>query len=143
MKKEGELRMKSKSKLQKIKQPKVGGKVYPKEWLYLNERVVTPRNVAEVFTEEVIMTAQLWEDAGVVEIELPEDAKSLDMEVTATDFGDEFSNDYLLKNHIQSAFLVTIVPEDYEQAKVAMKKITAALGGYFCGDTPDFMPVVK
>ena len=135
--------MKNKSKLQKMKQVKSGEKAYPKEWLYLNEKVVTPRNVAEVFAEDAIMNAQLWEDAGVVEIELPEDAKSLDMEVTETDFGDEFSNEYLLKNHIQSAFLATIVPEDYEQAKVAMKRITAALGGYFCGDTPDFMPVVK
>lgn len=135
--------MKNKSKLQKIKQVRAGEKTHPKEWLYLNENVVTPRNVAEIFAEDETMASQLWEDVGVVEIELPGEAKSLDMEVTATDFEDEFSNEYLTKNHIQSVFLVTIVPEDYESAKAAMKKITAALGGYFCGDTPDFTPVVK
>lgn len=135
--------MKNKSKLQKIKQVKTNGKTCPKEWLYLNEEVVTPRNVADAFTDDETMAAQLWEEVGVVEIELPGEAKSLDMEITATDFGDEFSNEYLAKNHIQTAFLVTIVPEDYESVKVAMRKITASLGGYFCGDTSDFTPVVK
>jgi hypothetical protein len=135
--------MKNKSKLQKIRPVKTGEKTYPKEWLYLNDQVVTPRNVADVFSDEGHLKAQLWEDAGVVEIELPGEAKSLDMEITATDFGDDFSNEYLAKNQIQSAFLVTIVPEDYEAAKEVMKKITAAIGGYFCGDTPDFTPIVK
>lgn len=135
--------MKNKSKLQKIKQAKSGGNAVPSEWLYLNDQVVTPRNIADIFVEDVQMEAQLWEDAGVLEIELPGEAKSLDMEITATDFGDEYSNEYLAKNQIQTAFLVTIVPEDYEVAKVAMKKITTAIGGYFCGDTADFTPVVK
>lgn len=135
--------MKNKSKLQKIKQQKGKTPQCPKEWLYLNEKAVTARNIAQIFAGQPSMSAHLWEEAGVVEIELEGEAHSIDMEETGLDFGDSFSNDYLAKNRICSVFLVTLAPEDYEQAKEAMQKVTAELGGYFCGDTSDFTPVVK
>lgn len=135
--------MRNKSKLEKRKQGNEKKKECPREWLYLNETQVTPRNITEAFAENELMEAQLWEDAGVVEIELPGEAKSMDMEMTAADFGDAYSDAYFAQNHIKTVFLVTIRPEDYDAAKQAMGKIITSLGGYFCGDTEDFTPVVK
>ncbi len=136
--------MKNKSKLNKIKQNKQGDSRIPREWLYLNPKQITVRDIAKVFpvSQNDGMKVQLWEDAGIVEVELPE-AKSIDMEWTNADLGDEYSNEYLAKNQIQTVFLVTLVPEDYAKAELAMKKIVNTLGGFFCGDTEDFSPVVK
>lgn len=143
--------MKNKSKLRKVKQKNAGlGQAFvPKEWLYLNPGKITVREVAEVFSNTVDLEAssvriraQLWEDAGVVEIELPE-AKSMDLELAEADLGDEIGNAFLEQHQVQTVFLVTVVPEDYEKAKPAMEQIVKALGGFFCGDTEDFTPVVK
>lgn len=56
--------------------------------------------------------------------------------------GDEEGDAYLKENEIRTVAAVTIRPEDYEKAKTVMLYITEKLGGYFCGDTADFMPVV-
>ena len=133
--------MKNKSKLKKIKEKKHENGC-PKEWLYLNPAEVSPREVAGVFDGENGMTAQLWEEAGVVEVELPE-AKSVDLEWLKLPAGEEEFDAYLQKQQIKSVFLVTLVPEDYEKAKLAMNQIVGSLGGYFCGDNEDFSPVVK
>ena len=133
--------MKNKSKLKKIKNHTKTN--CPREWLYLNPAEVTPRQIAEVFEKEDRFAAQLWEEAGVVEIELGEHAKSIDMELTGSDLGDEYSNQYLKERNITSVYLVTIVPEDEQTAYEAKRRVTASLGGYFCGDTEDFTPVIK
>lgn len=133
--------MKNKSKLKKIKEKKHENGC-PKEWLYLNPEEVTPREVAGVFDGENGITVQLWEEAGVVEVELPE-AKSVDMEWMKVPTGEEEFDAYLQEQQIKSMFVVTLVPEDYEKAKLAMKQIVGSLGGYFCGDNEEFTPVVK
>ena len=48
----------------------------------------------------------------------------------------------LKENEIHAVAAVTIRPEDYEKAKEVMLYIIEKLGGYFCGDTADFTPVV-
>ena len=56
--------------------------------------------------------------------------------------GDEEGDAYLKENEIHAVAAVTIRPEDYEKAKEVMLYIIEKLGGYFCGDTADFTPVV-
>ena len=51
----------------------------PKEWLYLAEDEITPAQIYGLFAEEKSWKAEYWEEAEVVEIELPE-AGSVDME---------------------------------------------------------------
>lgn len=134
--------MKNKSKLRKIKEKNNKAPACPKDWLYLNEQEITPRDIAEVFEGDGEMRSQLWEEAGVVEIEFPE-AKSVDLEFAQLPVGDQELDDYFAKNQIKTVFFVTIAPEDYGTAKRAMEQIAEKLGGYFCGDTADFAPVVK
>ena len=111
----------------------------PGEWLYLNKEELSLRNIYELFKEEE--TAEYWEAAGVLEISLPESG-TLDMEDLEGTLGDEEGDAYLKENEIHTVAAVTIRPEDYEKAKEVMLCITEKLGGYFCGDTADFTPVV-
>lgn len=134
--------MKNKSKLKRIKEGKQKSASYPNHWLYLNETAVTPRQIADVFHGENGMISQLWEEAGVVEIELVE-AKSVDLEQAELPAGEPELDDYFRRNNIKSVYYVTIAPDDYGKAEKAMRQITEKLGGYFCGDTNDFTPVVK
>ncbi|MDD6206955.1 MAG: hypothetical protein PUB10_00330 [Clostridiales bacterium] len=134
--------MKNKSKLKKIKEQNQKSASYPDEWFYLNEASVTPREIARVFAGEDGMTAQLWEEAGVVEIELVE-AKSVDLEQASIPAGDPELDCYFQEHNIKTVFYVTIAPQDYRKAVQAMRCITKKLGGYFCGDTADFTPVVE
>ena len=100
----------------------------PGEWLYLNKEELSLRKIYELFEEK--QTAEYWEAAGVLEISLPESGTL------------EEGDAYLKENEIHTVAAVTIRPEDYEKAKEVMLYIIEKLGGYFCGDTADFTPVV-
>ena len=74
--------MRNKSKRKKIKQQKkrIQSSVnWPKEWLYLNEKEITPEDFLKVFPEGGALELQVWKEAGVIEVELP-CGKSIDME---------------------------------------------------------------
>ena len=110
--------MKNKSKLKKVRQKQAG--ITPgvsKEWLYLPEEARKLREIYEVFEEDAEIRAEIWEEAGVVEL-MPADGKSMDIERTEE----------------PDVFWVTIVPESFAEAEKMMKKIVAALGGSFCED---------
>lgn len=112
----------------------------PAEWLYMTEKEISVKQIAAAFAEKGAV--EVWEEAGVVEVILGEKA-SMDMELTETDLGDEVGNEFLEAHQIKTLFLVTIPAAEYTLAEAAMRKITAATGGFFCGDTEDFTPVVK
>lgn len=133
--------MKNKSKREKIKEGGKAGRV-PKEWLYLNQREVNLQEIVQLLDGKGGITVQLWEEVKVVEIELPE-AGSVDMEWLKLPTDEADFDKHLQTRQIQSVFLVTLVPEDYEKAEPVMKQITGALGGYFCGDNERFAPVVR
>ena len=111
----------------------------PGEWLYLNKEELSLRKIYELFEEK--QTAEYWEAAGVLEISLPE-SDTLDMEDLEGTLGDEEGDVYLKENEIHTVAAVMIRPEDYEKANEVMLYIIEKLGGYFCGDTADFTPVV-
>lgn len=112
----------------------------PAEWLYMTDREIGIREIASSFKSEEM--TEIWEEAGVAEVILGEKA-SMDMELTENDLGDEESNRFLQENQVKTLFLVTVPPLEFEKARECMKKITAANGGFFCGDTDDFTPVVR
>lgn len=133
--------MKNKSKLKKLQQGKKKTPGIPAEWLYLIPAPVELRKLYELFREDMPWKAEYWEEAGVLEIELPE-AGSVDMEAMEPDLGDEEGNDYLKKHRIETVFAVTIVPGDYEKAHEVMNFLMEQAGGFFCGDTEDFQPEI-
>lgn len=112
----------------------------PSEWLYMTDREIGVREIAASFESEEM--TEIWEAAGVAEVILGEKA-SMDMELTEADLGDGESNRFLQENQINTLFLVTVPPLEFEKAKACMEKIIAANGGFFCGDTEDFTPTVR
>ena len=106
--------MKNKSKLKKIREKKAGTATVTKEWLYMNPNSIT---VAEI--ENAL--------EGMDGINLK----------------DEYANAYLKEHDIHALFAVTIDTENYAFMQKIMQKIIAGAGGFFCGDTEDFTPVVK
>lgn len=134
--------MKNKSKLKKRNSGTGKTVKVPSEWLYLLSEEIELRSIYELFGEDVPWKAEFWEEAGVLEIEIPE-AGSVDMECMDADLGDEESNACLAEHQIKTVFAVTIVPDDYEKAHEVMIKIMEKFGGFFCGDTENFQPEVR
>ncbi len=114
----------------------------PEEWLYLAEGEITPDQIYALFTEEKRWKAEYWEEAGVLEIELPA-AGSVDLENLEGASEDEIMEAYLQEHGLHTVYAVTIRPDDFEQAKKVMEYISSRLGGYFCGDTDDFQPEIR
>lgn len=134
--------MKNKSKLKKIREKKSGSPGIPKEWLYMQEHTVSVRDISVALEGEPDINVEVWEEAGVLEVEIPEQ-RSMDFEQTKAQFPDEYSRKWLAEHGVKTMFLVTIDAEHYENAKKLMQVITKKIGGFFCGDTEDFMPLIK
>lgn len=98
------------------------------------------RELKEAIKDHPGIELELWETAGVLEIVIPE-KRSMDVEQIPVELGDEYSNAFLKERGTRSLFAVTIDPENAACVTEIMDKIVARLGGYFCGDTPDFTPV--
>jgi len=135
--------MKNKSKLAKFKKEKqIKTPQVPGDWLYLSTESIELSAIKDTLKET--HSVEYWEEAGVLEVELEtEKAASVDFETVDMKRADEATAEYLQQNGIQTVFLVSISPEVYDVSKTVMEKVMEAHGGYFCGDTADFTPVVK
>ena len=132
-----------KSKVKKIETKKPEKKIQNQvtgEWLYFCQQEVTVKTICEIFNES--STAEVWEEAGVLEISLGEKG-SFDLEATQIHPKDEVTLQFAEEQGTKRVFLVTFSPEDYEAAQVIMKQILEKFGGLFCGDTEDFIPQIK
>ena len=116
---------------------KQGPKV-PAEWLYLFEGEIKLRQIYELLKDS-LWNVEYWEEAEVLEVELPE-AGSVDFEDLEGTLGDEESDAWLQEQQIHTVFAVTIRPDDYELAKKVMEHIGSLVDGYFCADNENLQP---
>lgn len=116
---------------------KQGPKV-PAEWLYLFEGEIKLRQIYELLKDSP-WNVEYWEEAEVLEVELPE-AGSVDFEDLEGTLGDEESDAWLQEQQIHTVFAVTIRPDDYELAKKVMERIVSLVDGYFCADNENLQP---
>ena len=133
--------MKNKSKLNKIRESKSASSNILKEWFYMNNREITVRNIKELLDSIENVSIEIWDEAAVIEIQVGESG-TLEMEGTKLNLGDPYSNDFLKRNNVASLYYVTIDADHYVEMKKIMEKIINTVGGFFCADTDDFMPVV-
>lgn len=119
-----------------FKKPTVSG-----DWFYMNSNLVTVRDIDKCLSNDLDLSTEIWEDAGVLEVNLT-DKSSLDFEATKPYFKDKEGQEYLQKNHILALYMVTFQAEDYQLIEPIMKHITKNLGGFFCEDTEDFSNVI-
>lgn len=126
----------------KIPQKKVENPNVPKEWLYLAPEGVTLRVIYEEAGACESWKAEFWEEAGALEIALPE-AGSVDMEEIDIEEEDRELFSYRKEKGAGKVYAVTIRPEYWEKARGVMEYLTEKLGGFFCGDTEGFWPEVR
>lgn len=118
----------------------MAGKTQIGDWLYFCPQEITVREIYNIFSD--VTDAEIWEEAGVLEIPMGEKS-SFDVETAQIHPKDDITLQFAKEQDAKSVFLVTFLPQDYAQAETMMKRITAALGGLFCGDTEDLMPRIK
>lgn len=134
--------MKNKSKLKKIKENRQGAKAAVKNWLYLSQEKISVADIAAALEAFEGIQVELWVEAKVLEIEVPE-KRSMDIEEIPVDLKDEYSNAFLEEQKAKSLFAVTIDTDNYDFMKKIMRHAIEKLGGMFCGDTDNFEPTVK
>ncbi|MBO5371415.1 MAG: hypothetical protein J6A75_01720 [Lachnospiraceae bacterium] len=134
--------MRNKSKLTKIKKNKAPQTQIPKDWLYMCQMELELGKIKEAL--EADYSIEFWEEAGVLEVELQaKESASVDFETVDMKRADEVTAEYMKTNAVKRVFLVSIRPEAYEEAKKVMEKVVLVHGGFFCGDTEDFLPMIK
>lgn len=136
-----------KERFDKVVPPENGGEMERKmesqmtgEWLYFAPQELTVRELYELLAEKE--RVEIWEEAGVLEVALGED-DTFDIESAQIHPKDEITRQFAAKQGAESVFLITFLPNDYEQAEPIMKQILGRFGGVFCGDTQDFMPQIR
>lgn len=133
----GKKNFKAEAKAKTPAQPKPS---VPGEWLYMCEKELSMQELKQSFGADSSYDIEVWEEAGVLEIGWGENC-SFDMEKTEIHPKDEITAAYANERGVKSVFLVTFQPDTYEEAKKIMKIICDACGGFFCGDTENFLPV--
>lgn len=124
----------------KVQMNKATGSEFPGEWLYVTTADIDVRRIVDALPTE--LDIELWEEAGVLEINLGE-KQSIDMEHVKIHPKDELTRSFVEEHGCSEVYLVTFAPEIYGQAKEIMQKILAECGGLFCGDTEDFAPIMQ
>lgn len=74
------------------------------------------RAIHDCLKEMDAVQTEIWEEAGVLEVILPE-GHSMDIETGRPDLKDEYSKRFLEEHQVKSLFYVTVVPESLKDSK--------------------------
>ena len=110
------------------------------DWLYFCKEEIGVRALFEVLKDSY--EAEIWEEAGVLEIVLGEKS-SFDIEQVKIHPKDGITQQFAKEQGASCVFLATFMPENYDEAERIMKLLLERFGGLFCGDTEDFMPKIR
>ncbi len=133
--------MKKRAKNNNMKKNRMPGVNMPDGWFYMSDKELTAAAVKEAL-DDAEYGVEYWEEAQVLEIVLGE-RSSMDVEVLAPRLGEEEADAFLDSHRVRFLCYVTFQPEEYENVKAVMEHICGRIGGFFCGDTEDFTPVVE
>ncbi len=109
------------------------------EWLYLAKGEGALRRLYECLRGEDRWKAELWEDAGVLEIGLP-DGGSMDLELLEEEAFDETLLDFQREQGADQVFAATFMQENQKKARQVMETLVLQAGGVFCRDSEEFLP---
>lgn len=111
------------------------------DWFYMSATEMTAAAIKDALTDTAYQV-EYWEAAQVLEISLGEGG-SMDVEVMDFRLGEKDADAFLDRHQVKFLCYITFQPEDYEAARSVMEHICGRIGGFFCGDTEDFTPVIK
>lgn len=109
------------------------------DWFFMSPDDINVRAIYDMLKENHKM--EIWEAANILEIELSE-KESIDFEPLKPYFKDKEGDAFLKHNQIQTLFMVTFPPAQFETVKKIMQTILSHCDGFFCADSEDFTPMV-
>lgn len=112
------------------------------DWFFMSPDDIKIKDIYDKIKAFTSHSVEIWEDAGVMEIELSE-KESIDFECMKPMFKDDAGDSFLKENNIKSLFMVTFNPEYYDKVLEIFKSIVLNDTGFFCADTFDFQPMIK
>lgn len=113
----------------------------PVDWFYMSDQEMTAAALKEALADTAYKV-EYWEEAQVLEIALGEGG-CLDVEVMEPCLGEEEADAFLKEHQVKFLCYITFQSEDYGAVRSVMEHICGKIGGFFCGDTEDFTPVIK
>lgn len=111
------------------------------EWLYLSGGEPALGRLYTYLRKAADWDAQLWEEAGVLEIGLSRGG-SVDVEVLKREEWDEELQTYAKNCRADQVYTVTFMEEDLAEVWILMNDLVREAGGIFCQDTEGFLPKI-
>lgn len=113
----------------------------PSGWYYMNKTSMTVEDLARGFDAD-LYDIEVWVEAGVLEVGVAEKL-SIDIEQCELDLGDEYSNEFIADNGINSVFYISFKSSEEEKCMPILKEMLTRLDGMLCADSDDFSPIIR
>lgn len=110
-------------------------------FFYMTDQTPEAADLYKIITTDAVKSAQIWDDAQVIEVELG-DKKSIDIEKMTYDFRDEEDLAYMKAHKIQTVYTIETESSCVPEMTSVFRMITEKLGGFVCSDSTDFEPVI-
>lgn len=115
--------------------------VAPQGWYYMNQLEMSVEDLAKGF-DSTEFDVEVWPEAGVIEVGV-EEKLSIDIEQCELDMGDEYSNEFIANNGINSVFYISYKSSEKDKCMPILQDILHKLDGMLCADSEDFSPIIR
>lgn len=107
----------------------------------MSKTSMTVEDLARGFDAD-LYDIEVWVEAGVLEVGV-EEKLSIDIEQCELDLGDEYSNEFIADNGINSVFYISFKSSEEEKCMLILKEMLTRLDGMLCADSDDFSPIIR
>ncbi len=111
-----------------------------KNYLYMTKEDITINDIYEAL-DECKMKMDLWEAAGIIEIECA-DKRCIDIEHNADGFSGEDDIKFVSDNGVHSIFNISLEMEDDNMFQKKFSVVIEKFSGALCSDSDDFRPYI-
>ncbi len=115
---------------------------YPTGWYLMSRGDCTVQDLKAAFAVPGGPDVEVWRELGVVELSFP-DGTFIDFQLVPCDLEDEVSNAFLTEHEIKTLCWVTVEPVCDDGQLDFLQSAANRLGAMFCGDTVNFLPMLK
>lgn len=114
----------------------------PTGWYLMSRGDCTVQDLKAAFAVPGGPDVEVWRELGVVELSFP-DGTFIDFQLVPCDLEDEASNAFLAEHQIKTLYWVTVEPVCDDGQLDFLQSAANRLGAMFCGDTVNFLPMLK
>ncbi len=115
---------------------------YPTSWYLMSAGDCTVQDLKAAFAVPGGPDVEVWQELGIVELSFP-DKTFVDFQLVPCDLEDEASNAFLAEHQIKTLYWVTVEPVCDDGQLDFLQSAANRLGAMFCGDTVNFLPMLR